>query len=108
MVRRSFGTCHLLIVLSTLPFTLTVPEVGVSSFSSSRRNVDLPEPGGPDEEDELALVDLGGHVVESRPAAGRIELGDVLQFDHEAPRYLPPTPRRRRSRRNRRESLCTT
>ena len=47
MVRRSLGTCHLLIVFSVLPLTMTVPEVGVSSFSSSRRNVDLPEPEDP-------------------------------------------------------------
>ena len=47
MVRRSLGTCHLLIVFSVLPLTMTVPEVGVSSFSSSRRNVDFPEPEDP-------------------------------------------------------------
>src|SRR3954453_19649895 len=47
MVRRSLGTCHLLIVFSVLPFTLIVPEVGVSSLSSSRRNVDFPEPEDP-------------------------------------------------------------
>src|SRR3712207_177745 len=38
--------------------------------------------------DELALVDLRRHVIEGRPGAGRVELGDVLQFDHEGPRYL--------------------
>src|SRR3712207_8517915 len=38
--------------------------------------------------DELALVDLRRHVIEGRPRAGRVELGDVLQFDHEGPRYL--------------------
>ena len=47
MVRRSFGTCHLLIVLRFLSLTLTTPLVGLSSFSSSRRKVDLPEPDEP-------------------------------------------------------------
>src|SRR4051794_2606962 len=47
MVRRSLGTCHLLIVFSVLPLTTIVPEVGVSSLSSNRRNVDFPEPEDP-------------------------------------------------------------
>src|SRR5919112_4390969 len=47
MVRRSLGTCHLLIVLSVLPLTMTVPRVGSSSLSSRRRKVDLPEPEEP-------------------------------------------------------------
>ena len=47
MVRRSLGTCHLLIVFSVLPLTTTVPLVGSSSLSSSRRKVDLPEPEEP-------------------------------------------------------------
>jgi hypothetical protein len=47
MVRRSFGTFHLLIVFSVLPFTMTVPEVGVSSLSRSRKKVDFPEPEDP-------------------------------------------------------------
>jgi hypothetical protein len=55
-----------------------------SSLRTSRRNVDLPEPGLPDEEDELALLDLDGHVVEGRPGLARVELGDVLEADHSA------------------------
>src|SRR3954449_10949015 len=47
MVRRSLGTCHLLIVFSVLPLTTIVPEVGVSSLSSNRRKVDFPEPEDP-------------------------------------------------------------
>ena len=47
IVRRSFGTFHLLSVFSVWPLTMTLPDVGVSSFSSSRRNVDFPEPDDP-------------------------------------------------------------
>src|SRR3954449_8900409 len=73
MVRRSLGTCHLLIVLSVLPLTTTVPLVGgvdplaVDHDGALGRVVLLqqqPQEGrlararGADEEDELALVDL--------------------------------------------------
>jgi hypothetical protein len=34
-------------VFSVLPLTETVPEVGVSSLSRSRRKVDLPDPEDP-------------------------------------------------------------
>jgi len=47
IVRRSLGTCRLLMVLSVLPLTMTVPVVGLSSLRISRRQVDLPDPDGP-------------------------------------------------------------
>ena len=43
--------------------------------------VDLPEPDGADEEDELALVDVDGRVAE-RDDVALVDLGDVLELDH--------------------------
>ena len=42
----------------------------------------MPEPDGTDEEDELALVDLDGDVVEGRPVRAVVQRGDVLESDH--------------------------
>ncbi len=47
MERRKAGTFHDDSRATSLPSTSTVPDVGVSSRSSSRRNVDLPDPDGP-------------------------------------------------------------
>ena len=47
IVRRSAGTFHRDSRPRSLPATWTRPRVGFSSFSSSRRKVDLPEPDGP-------------------------------------------------------------
>ena len=46
--------------------------------------MDLPEPGGTDEEDELASLDVQGHAVQRRSGAARVDLGDVLESDHDA------------------------
>ena len=61
--RRSAGTFQLRSRLSSLPATKTWPCVARASRSTSRRNVDLPGAGLTDQEDELALVDVGGHVL---------------------------------------------
>ena len=45
-------------------------------------NVDLPEPDGPDEEDELALLDVDVGVAQGDDVA-LVDLGDVLELDHE-------------------------
>jgi len=78
----------LLIVLSVLPLTIDGAPGGVVLLEQQPQEGRLAGAGGADQEDELALVDLRRHVIEGRPGAGRVELGDVLQFDHEGPRYL--------------------
>ena len=55
--------------------------MATSSRSSSLRNVDLPEPEGPDEEDELALQDLEGELPEGDDIAF-VRLGDVFETNH--------------------------
>src|SRR5688500_20401150 len=71
MVRRSYGTCHLLIVFSVVPYTTTVPEVGVSSFSRRRRKVDLPEPDDPIRKTNSPLsISVDTSSRDGRPLAG--------------------------------------
>ena len=48
----------------SLPATKMRPSSGVSSLLRRRMKVDLPEPDGPDEEDELALLDVDRGVAE--------------------------------------------
>ena len=55
---------------------------GVSSLLSRRMSVDLPEPDGPDEEDELALLDVGAGIAEGDDVA-LVDLGHVFELDHE-------------------------
>ena len=52
----------------SLPATKMRPCSGVSSLLSRRMKVDLPEPDGPDEEDELALLDVDVGVAEGDDA----------------------------------------
>src|SRR3712207_9533343 len=70
-----------------LPYT-TLFRSGIVLPEQQPQECRLARARGADEEDERALVDLRRHVLQSRPRAGRVELGDVLQFDHEGPRYL--------------------
>jgi hypothetical protein len=58
----------------------TVPAVGSSIPAISRSRVDLPQPDGPDEDHELAVVDLERHVVD-RPRAVAEGLGQLGQSD---------------------------
>ena len=43
----------------------------------------MPEPDGPDEEDELALLDVDRGVAQGDDVA-LVDLGDVLELDHVA------------------------
>ena len=63
------------------PATRTRPSVATSSRSRSLRNVDFPEPDGPDEEDELALRDLEGELTKGDDIA-LVRLGDVFETNH--------------------------
>ena len=63
------------------PPTKIRPRVGSSSLSRSRMIVDLPEPDGADDEDELALVDHEGDVAE-RGDVGLVDLRHRLEHDH--------------------------
>ena len=81
MLRRSCGTFQCDSCEMSRPATTMRPSVGCSSRSSRRRNVDLPEPGRADEEQELALADVGRHVAE-RGDVALVDLGDVLEADH--------------------------
>src|ERR1700712_2879552 len=83
--------------LRPLPLAHRVQRFAVDADRARRRRVLLEQESqerrlarsrGPDEEDELPLVDLGRHVIEGGTATGRVQLGDMLQFDHEWPRYL--------------------
>src|ERR1700722_4001400 len=47
MRRRRWGTFQFVSRARSLPATWMRPDVGRSSFRTSRRNVDLPEPDGP-------------------------------------------------------------
>ena len=47
---------------STLPSIVMVPSSIVSSRLMARHSVDLPDPDGPDHDDDLALADRGGDV----------------------------------------------
>ena len=80
--RRSAGTFQLDSRARSFPATCTWPLVARSSLRTRRRKVDLPEPGLPDQEDELPLADLDADVVQRRPGLARVELGDVLEADH--------------------------
>ena len=51
--------------------------------------------GGTDEEDELAALDLQGHLVQRGPCAARVDLGHVLEPDHDRPRLVLRAGRRR-------------
>ena len=73
------------------PATMMRPRVGISSRSSSRRKVDFPEPDGPDEEDELALLTSMADVAEGGDLA-LVDLGDVLEADHETDLRLTARP----------------
>ena len=44
--------------------------------------VDLPEPDGADDEDELALLDDERHAVEGGDVVGLVDLANVLEHDH--------------------------
>ena len=55
--------------------------MATSSRSRSFRKVDLPEPDGTDEEDELALQDLEGEVLQGDDIAF-VRLGDVFETNH--------------------------
>ena len=55
--------------------------MATSSRRRSLRNVDFPEPDGPDEEDELALLDLERELLEGDDVAF-VDLGDVFETNH--------------------------
>ena len=55
------------------------PEVGVSNPASMRRSVVLPQPDGPKQREELALVDVEADIVDRVDVA--ILLDDVLDLD---------------------------
>ena len=78
MLRRRNGTFQLESSPMSLPATKMRPSSGVSSLFSRRMKVDLPEPDGPDEEDELALLDVDVGVAE-RGMLALVGLGDVLE-----------------------------
>ena len=65
----------------SLPATQTRPLSGVSSRFIRRSMVDLPGAGGADQEDELALLDVGLGVAEGDDLA-LVDLGDVFELDH--------------------------
>ena len=89
MLRRSCGTFQLLSLVMSRPATMMCPRVGRSSRSSrSRRNVDFPEPDGPDEEHELAFPTSMADVAE-RDDLALVDLGDVLEADHESDLRVP-------------------
>ena len=79
--RRRSGTFERLSRVRSRPPTMMRPVVGSSSFRSSRMIVDLPEPDGPDDEDELALLDHERDTVE-RDDVRLVDLADVLEDDH--------------------------
>ena len=58
----------------------TVPAVTSSSPAIMRSSVDLPQPDGPDEHDELAVADPEAHVVD-RGDASVEDLRQLLELD---------------------------
>ena len=80
--RRRLGTFQPASRLISLPATYTRPLVGRASRITSRRNVDLPDPEAPDEEDELALLHVDVDGVEGGAMGALIGLADFFEPDH--------------------------
>ena len=55
---RQAASCPGVIALTSAPATRIVPLVGLSSPARRLSRVDLPEPGGPHQRGEAALVDV--------------------------------------------------
>ena len=64
----------------SLPATQIWPSVGCSSLLIGRMKVLLPDPGGADQEDELALLDVEVGLTQS-DVRRLVDLGDVVEFD---------------------------
>jgi hypothetical protein len=65
------------------PSTRTVPRSGRSKPAMMFISVDLPQPEGPDDRDELAVADVEADVGDHRqqPLAGGEALGDAVDDD---------------------------
>ena len=81
--RRSAGTFQLDSRARSLPSTCTRPGGRLLLAQHQPQEGRLARAGLADEEDELALLDLERDVLQGRAALGRVQLGDVVEPDHE-------------------------
>ena len=80
--RRSRGTFHPASRLISLPATYTRPVGRPRLAQHQPQERRLAGPGRAHEEDELALLDVDGHLVEGGVALAGVGLGDLLEANH--------------------------
>ena len=82
MLRRSCGTFQWLSWEMSRPATTMRPVLRLLLPEQQAQEGRLPRAGRTDQEDELALLDLGGDLAQ-RDDVALVDLGDVLEANHD-------------------------